>query len=310
MHENRGSSGTPKGTRLKRVYPRGSPQLNAEGPLYKQAKSSNAVIDGGQDQANRLNNVEDALTEGQGNPASADAPIGGGKANDIAGSSYSSAILLSPTADITGNGGEGRACEAGKSTSTSIIISPTVRAESNLVSTALRENVLASLYRTPSPHGPLPRSNLARNADGSPFVVSSELRRIVSELSAAVKAKEKGKTVVSDSAASGSKKKKKRKPRDPRPGMFTPPSFHLLSQSSPSSSEYDDMNVDSSPDREGFVCGLTAPIAAPPLAWARNEGNISFFPTFGFPPDAVVGCFGLLCSLPCFFPSDRSRGQA
>ena len=162
--------------------------------------------------------------------------------------------------------------EAGKSADRAIIISPTVRVESAFVSTALRENMLASLYRTPRHNGPLPRSTLAHNSDGSPFVVSSELQRIVSELSAAVKAKEKGKTIVSDSA-SGSSKNKKHKSRDMRPGMFTPPTFHLLSRTSASSSKFEDMNVDSSPDREVVVSRARAPISAPPLAWARNEGS-------------------------------------
>ena len=42
------------------------------------------------------------------------------------------------------------------------------------------------------------------------------------------------------------------KPRDDRPGMFTPPTFHLLSQSQETDSKNDDMNVDYSPDR--VVC--------------------------------------------------------
>ena len=75
---------------------------------------------------------------------------------------------------------------------------------------------------------------------GTPAAVSDEVRKLVSEYSAAIHAR-KGKAVKVDAGAGPSK------PRDDRPGMFTPPTFSLLTLSPQANSEIDDMNVDSSP---------------------------------------------------------------
>ena len=230
---------------------------------------------GDDDMATRVKNSDIQITREESNDPSI--VEGEGRKDGVDGASYKTAIVLSPTPDVhtpnpiatRGKEKLGGAFEAGQSASKAIILSPTVRAEGNLGRTVVRERLLASLLRTPSPHGVLPNANQPWNLDASPFMVSSELQRIVAELSAAVKEKDhakKGKDVAVDLPCGTSRT------RNTCPGMFTPPTFHLLSQSSSSSADYDYMNVDSSPDRDDVGQGTSAPIYAPPLAWAQITG--------------------------------------
>jgi len=185
--------------------------------------------------------------------------------SNVAGTSLHTAIVLSPSVNI---GTPGSATNA-------ILISPTARADpSEEGRSANRPFQLSPLPPLTHPLEHLSNVRVPFKGDGMTVPFSNDLVKVVSELSAAVKERDRERKGKATKVESGWRL---RKERDNHPGMFTPPPFNIMSQSTQSDGDIDDMNVDINPEKDVGARDEMVPIDAVPLAWDPDRGTLCFY---------------------------------
>lgn len=233
----------------------------------KEGEGVKKPIDGGEEQKKEDEGVKKAADTvvapeitAEGSSRSNVSEIRKEGSSNVAGISLHTAIVLSPSVNI-GTPGSAR---------NAILISPTARADpSEEGRSANRPFQLSPLPPLPHPLEHLSNVRVPFKGDGMTVPFSNDLVKVISELSAAVKERDrerKGKAIKVESGL------RLRKERDNRPGMFTPPPFNIMSQSTQSDGDIDDMNVDSSPDKYVDDRAQMEPIDAVPLAWDPDQG--------------------------------------